>query len=82
MGDARPSPRHIWPHCPRCDAHLAPEHATDDSCNRWLCSELCCEWVHVDSWAFPRAYKKHVEPEPHEEDGLVIVDGIDDDSDE
>jgi ribosomal protein S27AE len=73
MSDDRPRPRYIDATCPRCGAHLAPEHASDPGCHRWVCSELCSETIHVDSWMWPRSYvRRDVKAEAYEEDGLLI----------
>jgi hypothetical protein len=84
MSDDRPRPRYIDATCPRCGAHLAPEHASDPGCHRWVCSELCSETIHVDSGMFPRTYvrlprRRLAEVEDSDEhEGLTIVDSLED----
>lgn len=83
VGDNYPRPRYLDAACPRCGARLAPEHAHDDACRRWVCSELCCETVHVDSSLMPRSYtrKRRREEDSGEYAGLTIVDEADGDDD-
>jgi hypothetical protein len=82
-----PRPRYLSPNCYRCGSHLSPEHATDPACITWLCSVLCTERVYRDvgfevrdRWREPRV--ETMRAEPFEEDGLVIVNAVDDDDGE
>lgn len=81
MGDEQPRPKYISMTCLHCGSRLAPEHASATGHHGWVCSDLCCETVYMDSGLWPRTYARlprhHRAGDDGEHAGLSIVDVID-----